>query len=385
MLWLAGIALRATILAVPPVLPAIHHDLHLTEAAVGALTALPVLLLSVAAVFGSLLVARLGARRALLLGIATVACAGAARSIGSSAPVLFLMTFLMGAGVAISQPTLPSLVRQWFPLRTAAATATYSNGILVGEIIAASLTVPVILPLLGYHWQLVLVFWSGVVAVIGLALLILTAHEPRPADAAPVRWWPDWHSRRTWTLGFVLGCASLAYFGGNAFIPDYLKSTHHAGLVSAALTSLNLSQFPSSLLVFLAPQLLIGRRWPIMVAGLLALISAAGCLMGGVWVVVWAGLLGFSTAFVLVLALALPPLLTEQDDVHRLTAAMFTITYACSFVGSLLGGAIWDATGSPATAFLPVAASGLAMAALAQLLDIGEARTAMAVAPALRR
>ena len=60
LLWLGGIDLRLTLLAVPPVIPLIHHDLHLDEKAVGALVALPVLLLATAAVPGSLLIAKYG-------------------------------------------------------------------------------------------------------------------------------------------------------------------------------------------------------------------------------------------------------------------------------------------------------------------------------------
>src|SRR6202030_4342025 len=72
LLWLAGAALRLTVLAVPPVLPAIHADLNLSETEVGILTGLPSLLFALAAVPGSLLIARLGparrrAQRALAL------------------------------------------------------------------------------------------------------------------------------------------------------------------------------------------------------------------------------------------------------------------------------------------------------------------------------
>jgi CP family cyanate transporter-like MFS transporter len=115
LLWMLGVQLRLTILAVPPVLPLIHRDLGLSEKAIGVLSTLPVLLLGLAAVPGSLMVARLGARRACLLGLAIVAAAGAARGIGPSAPMLYGMTLAMGIGVALMQPTLPSLVSEWFP------------------------------------------------------------------------------------------------------------------------------------------------------------------------------------------------------------------------------------------------------------------------------
>jgi hypothetical protein len=38
--------------------------------------------------------------------------------------------------------------------------------------------------------------------------------------------------------------------------------------------------------------------------------------------------------------------------------------YSCSFAGPLLGGAAWDATGSPVTPFLALAAIGLLMSGL---------------------
>ena len=78
LLWLAGNGLRLTVLAVPPVIPLIHHDLHLSETGVALLGSLPPLLFAVAAVPGSLLIARLGAARALMAGLLLTA-AGAPR------------------------------------------------------------------------------------------------------------------------------------------------------------------------------------------------------------------------------------------------------------------------------------------------------------------
>jgi CP family cyanate transporter-like MFS transporter len=374
LLWLAGNSLRMTILAVPPVLPAIHRDLHLDETLVGALTALPVLLLAVAAVPGSLLIARIGPRRALLLGLVAVSVAGALRGLGNATLLLFAMTFLMGVGIAVSQPALPSLVREWLPSRTGLGTAVFSNGFLIGEIVAASLTVPLILPLLGNHWQPALAFWSLPVLLTAAAIQFFTRQPAKEPHAIPARWWPDWGSGRTWRLGLILGCASIDYFGSNAFIPDYVKATQHPQLISAALTSLNFCQLPASLLAATLGARIIARRWPFVMAGALALISTAGFKLGGSWVVAGAGLLGFSSGLVFVLSLALPPLLADAGDVHRLSAAMFSITYACSFAGSLVGGAIWDATRIPLAAFIPILAAGSAMIILVAGVDLSAAR-----------
>src|SRR5919204_1549838 len=115
LLWLAGMDLRLTLLAVPPVLPLIHSDLQLDEKGIAALSGLPVLLLGIAAVPGSLLIARIGPRRALILGLAVIGVSSALRGLGPSVPVLFAMTLCMGVGISFCQPTLPTLVRRWFP------------------------------------------------------------------------------------------------------------------------------------------------------------------------------------------------------------------------------------------------------------------------------
>lgn len=361
LLWFSGISLRVTILSVPPLLPAIHRSLHLNEAAVGALTTLPVLLLAAAAIPGSLLIARLGARRALVLGLAIIAAAGAARGMGGSESALFVLTFVMGAGVAVCQPALPSLVRQWLPSHAGLATAVYSNGLLVGEIVAAAFTVPLLIGLVSGSWSLALAVWSLPVVATAAAVLLATSHVSREEGAPRSAWWPDWRSGLTWKLGLILGGASTAYFGANTFIPDFLRATHQTALITPALTSVNLCQFPVSLVVALFPTSVIGRRWPVIAAGLITTASTLGMLWGGTWVVVFAGTLGFSTAGIFVLLLTLPPMLAGEGDVHRLSAAMFTISYACSFLGSTVGGSIWDVTGAPVTAFIPVGIAGIAI------------------------
>lgn len=58
--WLVGACLRITVLAVPPVVPLLHSDLHLTETGIGWLSSLPPMLFAVAAVPGALLISRFG-------------------------------------------------------------------------------------------------------------------------------------------------------------------------------------------------------------------------------------------------------------------------------------------------------------------------------------
>jgi CP family cyanate transporter-like MFS transporter len=356
---------------VPPVIPAIHRDLGLDEKGVSVLTGLPVLLLAIAAIPGSLLIARLGPRRALVAGLAAVGLGSALRGAGPSVAVLFAATGLMGAGVAVSQPVFPTLTGAWFPARVALATAVYSNGLLVGETAPASLTGPLVAPALGGSWPLTFAAWSLPVLVTAGLLLALTRHVPADPGAPPPRWWPDFRSGRMWRVGLVMGCASAAYFGTNTFIPDFVRATGHAALKDPALAALNACQLGASVLALGLSRHLVGRRWPFVLTGTMIAAAAAGVVLTpGPWIVAWAGIIGFAAALALVLTLPLPPVLNPAADVARFSAGVFLVTYASSFCGPLTGGAVWDATGRPAAAFLTLAAAGLLMAALSATTNL---------------
>lgn len=375
LLWLAGIDLRLTILAVPPVLPLIHRDLALDEKGVAVLTGLPVLLFGLVAVPGSLVIARIGARRAVIAGLLVVALASALRGLGPSATMLFAMTFAMGAGVAIIQPALPALVGSWFAARVGLATAVYANGLLIGEVLAASLTLPLVLPLVAGSWEGSFVVWAAPVLATALLFRLATPAAAAGAVGVPARWWPDWRDARTWQLGLLQGGASALYFASNAFLPDYLHATGRAELVNACLTALNAGQLPASFLILALASRLTGRKQPFIAASLLGLCSLGALLVPvPAAMIAGAACIGFAAAFVLILTLALPPLLAPPADVHRLAAGVLTISYIVTFIVPFLGGAVWDATGITAAAFLPGAAGALLVLVLAAALRPVRAR-----------
>jgi CP family cyanate transporter-like MFS transporter len=354
--------LRFTMLAVPPVLTQIHHDLSLDETAVGALTSVPVLLLSVAAIGGSLLIARLGARRATIVGLAIIAVAGALRGIGPNESMLFAMTFIMGAGVAICQPAAPTLVGEWFPARIGLATAIYVNGIIVGEAIPADL-VPVILPHIGNSWEINLALWSIPVILTAVVFSVWVSDVAPHAQRGSVAWWPDWHKFLTWRLGILQAGISVLYFGLNAYVPDYFHALGRPWLSPIAIGALNTAQVPGSIATLFVAQKLAGKPRFFFVILLVALPAIAMLLTGSdALVIVGVSLLGISSAAGLTMIVALPPMLSQHGDVHRLSAGMFTIAYLGSFLLTLLGGALWDATHVPATAFIPVAVGAVLVA-----------------------
>jgi CP family cyanate transporter-like MFS transporter len=133
LLWLGGVGLRLTILAVPPVIAMIQADLNLSGTEIGILSGLPVVLFGIAAVPGSLLIARWGALPTLVVGLLIGGVASGLRGAVLDVSVLYAATVVMGVGVAIMQPALPSLVPQWMPRRLSFGSAVYTNGLLVGK------------------------------------------------------------------------------------------------------------------------------------------------------------------------------------------------------------------------------------------------------------
>ena len=368
-LWLAGADLRLTMLAVPPELPLIHRDLGLSEKAIGLVSGLPILLLALAAIPGSLLIARIGARRAAIAGLVFVALTAAARGAGPSWPMLLVMTVLMGGGIAVIQPALPTLVAEWFVAIPSLATAVYANGLLVGEAVPAALTLPFVLPLVGGSWPASFAAWSAPLLATALLMALATPHRaPLPAHA-PTRWGPDWKSPLVWQLGVLMGGTGGLYFSANAFIPDYLHAVGRPDLVAACLSALNSAQLPASVLMLFLSRRLGRSRVPFVAMPLLAVVGIAGLLAPADWLIVLgAGTMGFFGAFVLILTLALPPQLAALRDVHRLSAGMFAVGYGLTCTIPLIGGAVWDATGIPASAFAAGALSSIAVAGVALTL-----------------
>ncbi|MEO8080586.1 MAG: MFS transporter [Caldimonas sp.] len=371
-LWLSGNALRLTILAVPPVIAAIRDEFALSATQVGLLGSVAPALFAIAALAGSLVVARLGVRAALLGGLALVAAGSALRGLSGNYIELLLTTTLMCVGVAIMQPVMPSAVREWLPAKISLATAVYTNGLLVGEVFPVLLTIPVVLPVVSGSWRGSLVVWSIVVAAITLVVYLLAPRSPRrPAGAAGrlQRWIPDWRSGLVWRLGVAIGCINTIYFSTNTFIPIYLASAGRSDLIAGALTALNFGQLPASALLLVVARRLERRAWPYLASGVLSSIALAGLVLHvGTETIVWAALLGFSVAAGLILGLTLPAALCRPEDVARTAAGAFTISYGGALMLAIASGAAWDLSGVPALAFVPMGLCAVGLMVIAGLM-----------------
>jgi CP family cyanate transporter-like MFS transporter len=267
------------------------------------------------------------------------------------------------------------LVRTWVPQRIGFATAIYTNGLIVGEILPAALTIPVVLPALGGSWQWAFVAWAAPVAAIAATIVVFAPYRVASSAAPAVqrRWLPDFGNPLLWCIGLLLGSVNSVYFALNGFLPDYLTHSGQPDLINAALTALNLGQLPASLLLLASADRMVRTVWSYVACGLVCFASILAIVFfGGVWVVVGAALIGCFSAAILVLILALPPLISLPEDVHRFTAGMFTISYSCAVIVPIISGGLWDTTGSPAVAFVPIVLCTIAIVGLAPAIVLRE-------------
>jgi CP family cyanate transporter-like MFS transporter len=377
LLWLAGAAMRIPLLVVPPIIPLIHDDLHMTETQVGALIGMPLIMFALAAVPGSLLIARFGVMFVAVAGLFITALAAAARGGAFNVWTLYAATVLMGFGVAILQPAMPTLVRAFAPRRMWLATAIYTNGMMIGVTLGPTLTIPLVLPFVGGSWRRDLLVWAVPGLLAALAYFVVALRAPAraaPSADVPRRWWPDWNSPLLWLLGLTLGVNNALFYAANAFIPDYLTATGRGDLIGMTLGWLNGSQLAASFFLLAMSESLQRQSWPFTIFGPLTVLGVGGILLGeGIWIALSAAVLGFAASVTFVVTFGLPAILSPPDDVHRMAGGMFTISYTIAVIVPILCGALWDLTGIPWTAFLPMAACGLGLTIFGTVLTLRRA------------
>src|SRR6516164_3098305 len=171
LLWLSGASLRITVLAIAPVIPLIQRDLNMSG---------------------------------------TVS-----RGAADDVAVLFITTIVMSIGIAVAQPTLAVLVRDWLPNDIGFGTATYANGLIVGAIIPISLMIPIVMPLSIDSWRLAIAVWSvPVLLVVGLLLLFAPkTSRNRVLDVLGRDSWASLDYNLIWRIGLIFGANNGIFFG----------------------------------------------------------------------------------------------------------------------------------------------------------------------------
>ena len=370
LLWLAGVYLRIPVLVAPPLAPFISDELALSQALTGALTTLPILMLSIGSMPGSLAIARLRPRNTLALAMVIMVIGSAGRGLVPDTLTLMLASAVMGLGVAMMQPALPALLPRWLePHHLALGSAIYMNGMLMGEFIGAGITLPVLMPLLDNSWRATMLAWSLPALLVAAALFLPRRDRARPQRN--VAWLPDWRNPLTLRIGLLLGLSGSMFFGLNAYMGNLLQQQGHFEKLSEALFWYNIAQVFASLVMLKMARYWVGRRSLIIIMATISIIGTLGTvLFTGWWAIASATLMSFVAGILLILLVAVPPLVMPSEETGRLSAGTFLVGYTLAFSVPMLGGVLADWTGDVRHALMVMIAYSLLVLPLAFTLDL---------------
>jgi len=370
LLWLAGVYLRIPILVAPPLAPFIGDELALSQTLTGALTTLPILMLAIGAMPGSLSISRIGPRNTLALAMVIMVIGSAGRGLAPDTLTLMLTSAVMGLGIAMMQPALPALLPRWLePKNLAFGSAIYMNGMLMGEFIGAGITLPVIMPLLDNSWRATMLVWSLPGLLVAAALFLPKRDLARPTRK--VAWLPDWKNPLTLKLGLLLGVSGSLFFGVNAYMGALLEQRGEFDNLTEALFWYNFAQVIASLMMLKMARYWVGRKTPLIIMLIFSLLGTLGMLVfTGWWAIASATFMSFTAGVLLIMMVALPPLLVPASETGRLSAGNFLVGYTLAFAVPMLGGLLSDWTGDVRHAIAVMIAYGILITPLAIKLNL---------------
>ena len=304
--WLAAFNLRSGFIGIGPALPALTVDLGLSFAQASFLVAVPTLMMGLMAVPGGALVDRWGPSPVIAAGLTLVAVGGGLRAFAPGFVLLLVLTFLFGAGIGLSQPSLPRLMRSRFPFRLGVTTGIYASGLISGSIIAASLTGP-ILDRIGEPaaWRLPLALWGLLAGGTLLAwAVVMRPWRKEPADAgslpasdvAVAAAWSPWRDPQAWISASLFAAQGIVYYLMVAWLPTIYGEAGTSATATAGLFAVfNAATLPAILLFPSWSDRIHRRRPPSAVAASLVLFGVLGLLvlpLADPWRWLWPALAG---------------------------------------------------------------------------------------------
>lgn len=330
------------------VLPEVMRDTGLSAAGASLLTTLPIVCLGLFSAPTPWLSRRFGAERVLLLALLLIASGTLLRAAGSL-PWLFTSAVLAGAGIAMGNVLLPSLVKRHFAAQAALMTGMYILAICIGATAATASTVPLSIHWFAGAWPYALAVW-GVPALLVLLLWLPQAlrMHTEPIDPA-ARTGSLWRDKLAWQVTAFMGLQSaLAYIVMGWLAPILRERGLDSALAGYVVALSTLAQFATSLMVpsiaaRCRDQRALAVGMPVLVfAALAGLILAP---LSTVWP--WALLLGCAQGGLFALALSLIAMRSGDAQVTAQLSAMAQgWGYLLAAFGPLLTGLLHEWTGS---------------------------------------
>ncbi|MER7207691.1 MFS transporter [Streptosporangium sp. NPDC000239] len=329
--------LRASLTGVGPLLDQVQADLGLVPAVAGLLNTLPLLTFAALSPLVPRLAARWGAER-LLGGALMVLTLGIALRWVPVAAGLFTGTVLIGAGIAVGNVLLPSLIKRDFPTRVGMLTSAYATVMGGVAAVASGVAVPISEVAPG-GWYTALGCWV-LFALVAVLLWFPQMRAPRRAVQAVRGHRLPWGSGLAWAVTAFMGLQSLGFYVVVTWLPRFLQDNGTSAATAGWL--LFLFQAVAVLTSLAVPgvmrragdqRVLAAICSAVMFLGYLGLLVAPGAAP------LWSVVLGLGGGACLVLALAFIGLRAQDANVAGALSAMAqSIGYLLAAAGPVVFG-----------------------------------------------
>jgi len=343
--------LRATITGIGPLLAQISDDLATTEAALGALAAVPLIAFGLVSPLAHGLSARWGMSRSVLWSLLVLAVGTIWRSWPGSAANLWIGTALIGSSLAIANVLMPAVIKRDFSDRVPSMTAAFSACLSGMGAVASGIVVPIShIPTSGGElgWQAALL-WTAALLPFAIAAWVLAMRRrpPHPSGGERERKGTGiWTDLLAWQVLGYMGLQSMTFYMLVTWLAPMAHSLGRPEVVAGIdVMVFQLCAFTGSLVV---PLLLRGRVErvtpaiiPVLsIAGIAGLITAPGAFL------VWVILCGLACGASLSMSLSLFSLRARtHQGASALSGMAQSGGYLIAATGPILFGALLSATG----------------------------------------
>ena len=350
MVTLIGLNLRAALGSVPPLLPHISADLHLSGTSQGLLTSIVIVFMGLSAPFGQKLGVRLGAERATAVTLALLAAGCALRLVAVHELVFLVSSAVAGIGMGAASALIPGLIGHHVPRIRGLTTGLYSTGLALGVAVAAWIAGPTERWLSG--WRPALALWGGITALTGLlwlALLPRLRGATRPAGPAGIDHRLPWRSPTAWWVTWFMTANMIIGFSGLAWVtPLYIELGVSTERAAAYFVLFQVVQLVAMLTLPWLTDFTRDRRAMLALCvacsglGIVCLLVAPLALAVPAMSLFGLGVGGGSTLALVLLV----DTTTSQADAARLSGMVMLVAFVAGATGPALLGLMHDLTGT---------------------------------------
>tara|TARA_B110000908_G_scaffold168789_1_gene224469 strand:+ start:1690 stop:2898 length:1209 start_codon:yes stop_codon:yes gene_type:complete len=223
---LIGLNLRPSISAMSALAERMSED-GLSRESIGTMTTIPLILFGVVGLWAGWFGRLMGFARALGLGLLLIGLGSLLRSVPGGADLIWRISgsVLIGAGIALGNVLLPSLVKSRFPNHVGLMTSFYATAMNLGAALGIAVAVPMATSFSG-GWRVSLAL-IGVFAFFAFMIWIpqmLSSSAVRKKEHPLAGVLVLARKKRAWQVAIFMGLQSIIFYSTVAWLPTLLQS-----------------------------------------------------------------------------------------------------------------------------------------------------------------